>query len=220
MLLQHFLQTNQFAFYSQAHNWKFCWTRKIRRHFLKFFPGVCTLVILRSQKLQILTTGFDNQPKLSVYVVLLSLEGGTTAFSYLLNSILWSFDDHIFFPLEPRIQEMPNKKLLLPSLSVFKHLYLQKHQNVFFNQVHTWAVNTCRKLFEWSELRLGLGVWEVIVLNCGKTLKVIFFVFQTSDSAQQPSPITLPKPQWQVFAQPGHIEKEKLLILFLASPFW
>ena len=73
-----FCKTTSLVFTAKVTIEKFCWTRKVARHFLWFFPGVCTLIIRSSQRLQLLTTGFDNQAKLSVYVVFLSLEGNTT----------------------------------------------------------------------------------------------------------------------------------------------
>ena len=74
----NFCKTTSLVFTAKVTIDNFCWNRKIRRQFLWFFPGVCTLIIRRSERLQILTTGFDNQAKLSVYVVFLSLEGNTT----------------------------------------------------------------------------------------------------------------------------------------------
>ena len=74
-----FCKTTSLVFTAKVTIDKFCWTRKVARHFLWFLPGVCTLIINRSQRLQIITKGFDNQAKLIVYVVFLSLEGGTIA---------------------------------------------------------------------------------------------------------------------------------------------
>ena len=74
----NFCKTTSFLFTAKVRTEKLCWTRKIGRNFWYFFLRVCTLIIRRSQKLQIITTGFDNQPKLTVYVVLLSLDGGST----------------------------------------------------------------------------------------------------------------------------------------------
>ena len=74
----NFCKTTSFVFTAKVTIGNFCWTKKIGRHFLYFFHRVCTLIIRRSQKLQIITTSFDNQPQLTVYVFLLSVEGGTT----------------------------------------------------------------------------------------------------------------------------------------------
>ena len=73
-----FCKTTSLVFTAEVIIDNICWTRKVARHFFWFFPGVCILIVRRSQRLQILTTWFDNQAKLTVYVVFLSLEGGTT----------------------------------------------------------------------------------------------------------------------------------------------
>ena len=57
--------------------------------------------------------------------------------------------------------------------------YLQNHQNVLVNQVDTWAFSTYRKLIEENELNFCHGIWEFMVLNCGKTFRPNFLVFQT-----------------------------------------
>ena len=56
------------------------------------------------------------------------------------------------------------------------HFCLQKHYYVLVNQVHTLAVSTYKKLIENNELNFCLGIWELIVLNCGKIFRLNSFV--------------------------------------------